>query len=73
MSSSLQDVASDCKREYLGDSVYVEVTEDGMLRLTTSDGEQVSNEIYLERFVFANLIRYAARQDVYLFNQPRSE
>lgn len=37
-------------KEYLGDSVYVEV-EDGMVKLTTENGFGASNTIYLEQNV----------------------
>lgn len=46
--------------EYLGDSVYVEVVE-GMLVLTTNNGEGPSNTIYLERQVYDALVRYVER------------
>lgn len=50
-----------CQREnmkdYLGDSVYVEV-ENGMIKLTTDNGMGASNAIYLENFVMGNLINY---------------
>lgn len=44
-------------KQYLGDGVYVEV-ENGMLKLTTEDGVNVSNIIYLENVVFQGLVRY---------------
>lgn len=44
-------------KQYLGDSVYVDV-ERGMLKLTTDNGLGPSNTIYLEDSVFRNLQRY---------------
>lgn len=46
-------------RQYLGDSVYVEV-EGGMLKLTTDNGEPQgpNNTIFLELQVFESLQRY---------------
>lgn len=51
------------KKEYLGDSVYVEI-EDGMLKLTTENGLGPSNTIYLERAVFNDLLKFVARREV---------
>ena len=50
------------KKAYLGDGVYVEV-ENGMLKLSTSNGESDTNTIYLEREVFNNLVFYAEETD----------
>jgi hypothetical protein len=47
-------------KEYLGDSVYVEVV-DGMFMLTTDNGEGPSNTIYLEPVVLAALMKYAEK------------
>ena len=47
-------------KEYLGDSVYVEI-ENGMLRLSTNNGLGDSNEIYLEGPVYKALIKYVTR------------
>lgn len=44
-------------KEYIGDSVYVEV-EYGMLKLTTENGFGPSNTIFLEPNVMDNLIQY---------------
>lgn len=44
-------------KQYLGDGVYVEM-DDGMVRLTTSDGIVDTNEIYLEPEVLEEFIRY---------------
>jgi len=48
------------KKEYLGDSVYVEI-ENGMFKLTTENGMGPSNEIFLEREVLDSLVSYAKR------------
>lgn len=47
------------KKEYLGDSVYVEV-ENGMFKLTTNNGypDDPRNVIFLEPEVWASLNRY---------------
>jgi len=48
-------------KEYLGDSVYVELDNDnGMLKLTTENGlpNDPSNTIYLEETVMDALVRY---------------
>lgn len=45
------------EKEYLGDSVYVEV-EGGMLKLTTENGEEPSNTIFLEIDVYDALVEY---------------
>jgi hypothetical protein len=34
-------------KQYLGDGVFVETVEDGVVRLTTEDGIATSNTIYL--------------------------
>lgn len=48
------------KKEYLGDSVYVEFNESGQFVLTTENGlpTDPSNTIYLEPKVVNNLHRY---------------
>ncbi len=45
-------------KAYLGDSVYVDMWEPGGLVLTTEDGIQVTNRIYLEPKVVIALLRY---------------
>lgn len=49
-------------KEYLGDSVYVEII-DGMIKLTTENGCGPSNTIYLEPLVFQALIQYSKRDE----------
>ena len=45
-------------KQYLGDGVYADY--DGyMLILTTEDGENILNTIYLEPEVYVALVRYA--------------
>lgn len=47
-------------KEYLGDGVYADF--DGYnLRLTTEDGEKISNIIYLEPDVYSSLEDYVKR------------
>lgn len=41
-------------KTYLGDGVYVEFV-DGMIRLTTENGIELTNEIFLELPVYLNL------------------
>ena len=47
-------------KEYLGDSVYVEI-ERGMVKLTTENGYGPSNTIFLELFVYHELVKYVER------------
>jgi len=48
------------EKEYLGDSVYIEV-EDGSFKLTTENGVGATNTIFLEPEVYTALVRYAAK------------
>ena len=48
------------KKVYLGEGVYVQM-EDGMLKLTTENGMDVTNTIYLESPVWINLVGYVER------------
>ena len=41
---------------YLGDGVFVEFDESGMI-LTTSDGIEITNKIYIKPFVFDFLLQ----------------
>ena len=47
-------------KEYLGDGVYVEV-ENGGLALTTENGIEVTNTIFLEVEVYRALMNYFER------------
>lgn len=48
-------------KDYLGDSVYVDIENDGLM-LTTENGDgPPSNDIYLDRAVFEALLRYVER------------
>jgi hypothetical protein len=51
------------RREYLGDSVYVEVCDEGMLKLTTHNGypDDPRNVIYLDDSVLHALLGYVER------------
>jgi hypothetical protein len=46
------------KPQYLGDSVYIELADNGMLKLTTNNGEGPTNTIYLDSAVFTALLQY---------------
>lgn len=35
-------------KQYIGNGVYVDIDSYGMVRITTEDGESVTNTIYLE-------------------------
>lgn len=50
-------------KEYLGDSVYVEVVEGG-LKLTTENSEEPSNTIWLEKEVFNALVLFTRQEQV---------
>ena len=45
-------------KEYLGDSVYAESTEEGFIMLTTEDGINVSNTIILDSEVYDSLVKF---------------
>lgn len=47
----------DTGKVYLGDGVYVQV-ENGMLKLTTENGIEVTNTVFLEPEVWAALMHY---------------
>lgn len=50
------------KKEYVGDGVYAQLSEHGMLRVTTEDGGTTpTNEIYLEPQVWSELVAYRNR------------
>jgi hypothetical protein len=57
-------------REYLGDGVFADV-ERGMVKLTTEDGIEATNTIYLEPEVMAALQRwYTATRKKYAPRAP---
>lgn len=45
------------EKQYLGDGVYADI-ENGMIKLTTSNGIQETNTIYLELEVYSALNQY---------------
>jgi uncharacterized protein YuzE len=45
-------------KEYLGDGVYVEIDEHGDIVLTTENGIEVTNRIYLSKETYASLAEY---------------
>ena len=51
------------KKSYLGDSVYVELI-DGMLKLTTENGNGASNIIYIDHEVWHNLQAYVITLEI---------
>jgi len=44
-------------KEYLGDGVYVEL-ENNMIKLTTENGIEITNTIYLEPEVYTALVKW---------------
>ena len=59
-------------KAYLGDSVYVDVT-DGMLVVTTDNGMGPNNVIYLEPDVWRELKRYAEQVGAPFGEGPEAE
>ena len=55
-------------KQYLGDGVYADI-EGGMIKLTTENGYGVSNTIYLEPELVAELVRYATNQTELILEQ----
>lgn len=49
------------ERTYLGDGVYAELTEDGALKLITSNGIRDTNVIFLDLQTFEVLRQYVSR------------
>jgi hypothetical protein len=45
-------------KQYLGDGVYAEIDRDWYVKLTTENGIEVTNTIYLEREVLDALLHY---------------
>ena len=50
------------KATYLGDGAYVS-EDNGQLRIYASDGERVTNEVFLEPDAFGELLRFASSID----------
>jgi hypothetical protein len=50
-------------KQYLGDGVYVSES-DGMIRLTTEDGINITNEIFLEEDVYWALRKFVERTPI---------
>ena len=48
------------EKEFLGDGVYVEV-ENGMFKVTTENGIEATNTIFLEPAIYHALVKYATR------------
>ena len=44
-------------RDYLGDGVYVEYTREQII-LTTSDGVNTTNKIYLDGYIIAKMLEF---------------
>lgn len=57
-------------KAYLGDGVYVQIDR-GMLKLTAEDGIRATDTIYLEGFVFNQLVRYV--ENIKAENKARRE
>ena len=51
------------KKEYIGDSVYVEKNETGQIILTTENGCGASNTIILEPEVYYALVEFVNRNN----------
>jgi len=49
------------KKEYLGDGCFVETDSYGNVILTTSDGIEDTNTIFLEPYMFNQLVRFVKR------------
>ena len=49
-------------KDYLGDGVYAEI-EHGMIKLTTENGVETLNTIFLELEVYEALQRYVTRME----------
>lgn len=53
----------DKNKSYLGDGVYVRL-ENGVIVLTSENGIEVQNEIFIEPFVLFAVINYALQQGI---------
>jgi len=60
-------------KTYLGDSVYAEYLEDGVLKLTTENELGSSNRIYLEPEVLAALMQFVMPEREHDEDQPWRE
>lgn len=49
-------------KQYLGDSVYVSMDGD-MIKLTTENGIDIKNTIYLEPEIYSNLVKFVESLD----------
>lgn len=58
-------------KRYLGDGVYADYDGYGVIVLTTEDGVQVQNRIYLEPIVWRELERYA--RDLWATDEAETE
>ena len=54
-------MANSSLKDYLGDGVYVDTDGCGGIVLTTENGIETTNEIYIEPEVYKSLIRYMQR------------
>lgn len=60
-------------KDYLGDGVYIDVAPHGGLVMTTENGVEATNTIYLEPAVLAALDRYRERIKHIDTNTPPKE
>ena len=60
---------------YLGDAVYAEFSDEtqGMIRVTTENGYEPTNEIFLEPKVFDALIEFAKKINWLTASEPQPE
>lgn len=54
-------ITNHTKKEYIGDGVYIQPTDFGDYLLTTENGIEVTNSIWLEHRMFDLLIQYRDR------------
>lgn len=45
-------------KEYLGDSVYIQIDSVGRIVLTTEDGLSISNTIYIDQTIMRGILDY---------------
>lgn len=60
-------------KTYVGDSVYADFNDYHQLVLTTENGDEASNTIYLEPDVWTALVRFVADQRSALDSTPEAE